>query len=436
MSRKNLLLGTLFALSAGLIFCAIRVASGDGAPGNKKSGGTQPAPGNEPSVQAAPLIQDHDAPLSAGRVLLQEVERTSSYTYPIKSDFLEDPPLERLAALREAMGTFARPARRSGFAEALEGMTAEDLPSVLEVFRAIPIHYRNNEDYEILLSAWAAFDAPAAVRFAEEKMVARLQDLGIAAAVATWAREDPKAVVSWLEAHDVAGEAHRLGLIRGWASHDAVSAAEYVATLENDVYSSRLLEVLVPKLYGSHPEYARKWALNLDGDWRTKATDLLAREWTLHDPAGAAEWIAGHTDQAYASGAVITVARSYALWDIEGALRFIEDLPAGSAQTESLNRVVEEWTVTDRNAVASYLARREPGPQLDAALASFGSRAIHEDPKMAMAYAMTIRDADIRHRTFIDMARTWYQNEPEAFVEWWATSSLSLNESEVFYIIR
>ncbi|MGK0190658.1 MAG: hypothetical protein ACI9R3_006488 [Verrucomicrobiales bacterium] len=150
-------------------------------------------------------------------------------------------------------------------------------------------------------------------------------------------------------------------------------AVEYVRSL-GDEQSLVAKQELFSKLAETSPELALELAA--DGLSPGSAASALAVGWAKIDPAGAADWALG-----YDPSSVPASLSTWMLSDAEGAERWILANDLGTAQSSALR------------VLANHLS--------------------HKEPQSALNYALQIENPQMRERTLLDVARTWYTNDPE-----------------------
>ena len=241
------------------------------------------------------------------------------------------------------------------------------------------------------VTKWSSLEPVAAAQFLDA-IGAKGLDYTSAfnSTAANWAIQDPAAALAWAQQHpDGYGNLAMQGAINGWWQKDPKAAEAYVASHTSG--RQEMAMSFADMLFRSDPAHARQWASQLQSvDARRAANSAIAQNWAQDDPEAATRWAADlPPDQ-----------RGNAL---AGAARF--------------------WMKEDPQAAGDFL-NSLGGPVRDEAIGFFSTTLAYEDSGLALNWAATISNPQMRQSTEEQIANEWLKQNPAAAKGWIQNSSL------------
>jgi hypothetical protein len=149
------------------------------------------------------------------------------------------------------------------------------------------------------------------------------------------------------------------------------------------------------------------------------------------DLQAAQAWVQEMAGEDGAEGAVGQVAQNLARQDAEGAVAWVDNLPEGAAKSQGYEQVFEVWARSDPNAAGAYLESMPQSYSRDRALSEFTEQIAREDAAVAVQWAMTIGNEELRMNSMVRAAQNWFQTDPDAASAWSAQNLPADRQSEV-----
>ncbi len=314
------------------------------------------------------------------------------------------------------------------FSAFLQGLTAVNLPDVLEMLETDP-NALSRDEKRLFLYAWTGFDPGAAFEFS---LFAPEDDqLWMASAVIhAWAGRDPQGARSALlgiQKTDIAPVLEQRFVV-GWIKAGGLAEAhDYVADHPPSTRRELLISEIAQYLGGQGSQVLIEWADGVSGDderFRNTVFKKAAGALAYYDPPRAMEWVSSHFGEGRALGAARLVALSRAESDPDAAFEWLSSLPSGDEKTEAVGFVFAYWLKSDPAEAEAWLEGAEPSPSLDPALRAMAVSAGSQNPPKGIEWARRIQDPGTRDRTLVRVGSSWYRNDPEAARRWLAVSSL------------
>ncbi|MFP6901806.1 MAG: hypothetical protein VCA36_12740, partial [Opitutales bacterium] len=267
-------------------------------------------------------------------------------------------PSEIMIALSRAVDDPNPITRSQVFADLLANLNPDNVESVLEVYKNLPMGFENMHEYRLLMFAWGKFDAPGAIEYVNGRATGMGARFAATGALEGWASEDPQAAIRWVQELEDQRSAsiYNLGVVRGWASNDVAGAAEYVTTLEDSWGKTRMVGMLTSQFLKKGFSTARQWAETLEDDsLKASAFRNLSRQQAREKPDEVAAWLKEHAGQEYSDGSFEELGENWGRRDPTAAIEYFEALPEGEGRRQGILEVVEEWTRKDSEAVGNWL---------------------------------------------------------------------------------
>ena len=116
-------------------------------------------------------------------------------------------------------------------------------------------------------------------------------------------------------------------------------------------------------------------------------------------------------------------ARDLAL--LEALADYAASLPDGDDRAFALSQLVDNWSLQDPTAFATWLNTAPSGLNLDQAIATLISKtdSANYSPQVALQWAESISDSDLRYESIKHVLGEWNQTDPSSVQTYLANSS-------------
>jgi hypothetical protein len=332
--------------------------------------------------------------------------------------------LESLRAAFEQGDVLERSYRVHGFIQTMGPAEVEAASALIEHFNPWLV----DGELRGFMSAWAAFDAPGALRWGLSRpRPFRRQAAG--AAIDGWAFHDPEAARAALASLDPKTAPPDLEdhLVAGWLSggrHGEV--VEYIESRPRGLHRQRYTNLLTIELMRESPEAVTRWAEavahDAPGDYKSTAFQKAAHTLASADPVYASSWIEPHLSEAYAEGVPRLIGRRWLELDPEAALTWLASLPPGS-QDKALRTTLLVWLGEAPDDAEAWVREASPAAGLDVPIEVMLSRERH-DPEATVEWALRLHDPAVRTVSVLRFARRWLRRDKKAARRWIEQSDL------------
>jgi len=312
----------------------------------------------------------------------------------------------------------------------LQGLTADNLPEVLEVIHS-RLRFLGEEELELIMLAWARFDAEGA--FTDTlSWPTHSQERAAAAAIAAWAHYDPENAVVGL--HLV--ENLRLrgilkdDLVRGWInSPHKEGVSEFLAEMKPSLRRQKYITRLTEEYIRMGPEELMSWAESIPDDqahkdYKAMAFEKAANTLASVDPIKASKWIERNLQGEYSSGAPLLVARRWQANDAKSAFEWVVSLPEYKGRERVIDQVFSDFLRKKPKAAESMIRNKAPAEYLDPAVRVLVKNNVKIEPSIAMDWAAFVHDPKLQDEIRVRVGRYWLRNDSDVAKAW-------LNESEL-----
>lgn len=335
------------------------------------------------------------------------------------------------------------------FAELVMNMSADDAPGILAMLQG-ERGRDSGRQMGLFFQAWGKLDGEAAVS-AAMAVGAEGGDRGgrggfggggmyAASALSAWAQTDQSGAEAWLNSQEDGREKTMLnmGYINGLAESDPNKATAYVLALaakgtategaeggRGFDMTGRYYEMITRQQLERGLDVAKNWADGLpDGAFKASALKDIADRMSREDLNTAKDWITKYADQDFAKDAVGEVAQRMSKEDPKGAIDWVLALPEAS-QGRALYSAFNEWTQKDAEAASVFLAAMPASTTKDSAVYGFVRELDNDDPASAAAWAVTIADEQMRQRSVMEVAGSWYKTDQAAATQFMTQNGVS-----------
>lgn len=340
------------------------------------------------------------------------------------------------AAVKGALAVSDPLARAATLSAVLQGLGPDAVGEVVDAFDTVTWSVRDTLGVELalLVEWWGRLDAPSAYQW-----LAVRQWIGnpvlTRAVIRAWARQDPAAARETVES--TAGrDRGRLiaALAEGWFDADRKGVEDYLVALPPGAERQLAIAGLArQRVLRDGIEPTLRWAEALPdaapGRFKLQAYRRVAGAVAEVDPVRAAAWVELQLEGELWDGLARRVAVRWAGQDGQAALTWLLSLPP-----EKLGTAVQEayrvWLDRDGEGAHAWLDAAQANPATAPAVGIYALGVAREDPSAALAWAAKVADEPLRHRTLVQIGRTWMARDPEAARAWLAESELTPTERE------
>jgi hypothetical protein len=275
-----------------------------------------------------------------------------------------------------------------------------------------------------LLKQLATEDPVAVLELAAAEPVRARRLRWMSAALEGWSAAEPGQAADWvtkqfqddLDARDVALGA----VVRGAARQADLKLAEAVLARVNAAFpegsATRRWEFVA--VLGGRGEFAGAvdFAMRAGQDDRGDLLQVAFGSWACARPEEAATAVLAISDAAKRGPAWDAVVARWAAGDPEKLTMFAVGLRDEPARRRALAQALPQWILRSPAEATAWLERRPPSAELDPGAAAVGSFAplARQRPEVAMEWAESIVNADLRRQTVASVMCIWMQADPAA----------------------
>jgi hypothetical protein len=285
-----------------------------------------------------------------------------------------------------------------------DSVDPNDYAEFIGALQDMPAGMQRDAMFAALVNSWAE-KAPATFLVAHSNITnPSAREAGVATALKTWAKDDPKAALAWLKQDNEAlppqqVNARYRAALGGMAATDPQGALDIVASFGNSTLSDRNLQrqsyQAVANALADDGKFddAVKLFSTLPDDAKSAASTQLLNRWAQASPTDAANYVASLTDptqRAQLGNQVVAAwtrndpiaAAAWAVQFDQTSLQNGTDRP-GTALANSIRTL----TRYDLNSAAQILGKLEPSAATDPAVVNFATSAGRVDPETAVMWA-------------------------------------------------
>ena len=289
---------------------------------------------------------------------------------------------------------------------------------------ALPPNEQRNSVFQVS-NSFARQDRTAALDWASQLTSAEARNSAFGQIVQQWAADDPKSAAEYCVSNALGTPDTVANAVASWARQDAGAAITWAGALTDPAQRDAALARGLGIMGGSDPQQAATLAMTmLTGAQQVQALGGIAGAWATKDPSAAAAWAEQLTDANARSNAVSRVAGMWAQQD-PAAVRGV-----GRANSrwripalDDHQRMGSSGSRGDGEVGGNSCARR---PR-DRVLATFSQTITDVDPAGAVAWAATIAKPQQRDSAISQVYQQWKRTDPKA-ADAWLRSTTALSE--------
>lgn len=270
-------------------------------------------------------------------------------------------------------------------------------------------------DIRMLLAAWQELDPADAFSFADEFLPMELRDAVLQPLYALWVQRDPSSAFAWAA---IPGRDPTLALsaLRQICRTDVSQAILLAGTLnghsaavQRDAYHIIIDAATNRGDFQTSADWLRTIS---DPDLRLSLTGYMLRIWSQQTPTVAAGWLFTQPDGPERQSLLGVLMHAWADKAPADAAYYAVKLPPGPVRQMAFGQVVNQWLATDMSGASDWIDALEPSPDFDSAIygvATYG----HIAPEIALAWAQSIFDPNIRVNAIGEVIRTLANTDPQ-----------------------
>jgi hypothetical protein len=331
-----------------------------------------------------------------------------------------------------------------------KNLTPGQIAEALKALQDLPAGLQRDAILNAVINAWATGDPQGFLANAGNVTVPRLREVGVDSALRTWAADDPKAALTWLQqnpgsAPPAAQRQRFAAAIAGYASTDPQGALTAVAALGGNspadlMLRNNAIQALTNAVAdsGNFSDALTMFGQLPAGQLQNRAYTNLVQRWAETNPEDASTWIATLTDPNQRNQLGTRVAQTWAASDPAAAATWAAQMdnqaaldPSGDGQsTQLLASAIRSWSAYDLDAPAQFLNQLPASEGKDDAVALFAMSAGQQDPDGAIQWVGTIADPDMRSRAATMVALEMLSQDPDAANQFLANTTLLTDQQK------
>jgi hypothetical protein len=302
---------------------------------------------------------------------------------------------------------------RESIYESAKHADREQLAAMISQARAIanPVERRNT--LEVLLLRYAELDVDGALGQALENDSDTAAHL--LAALSAVAPEQ-----TWERAKQVTNPAERFAyldaVVAAWAAQDPERAFAKVADLPAEWQRSELLQAVVTSIADRDPRLAIKLAESQGPIVSGQLTELIATQWSRHNPSEAARWVEGLSRQDQGRYAY-RIAEAYVAQKPTEALAWGLRL-AGSPERYLWSSMLGEMAKYDPDQALQIAQAAESPAQRAQAMGKVLAAIAQTNPSLAMTHLAKLPFGGMRSEILGEIARSVAALTPTQALDW------------------
>lgn len=276
------------------------------------------------------------------------------------------------------------------------------------------------------LLAWTALNPTAALDWVRAHLDPLHREAFLAAMLGAWTRTDPQAAWSWVH-REMSDNFTQLDAVLAETGKASPETAWRFATefLRDDARREHAQTIYVSALRGLMHTGNYEQALRFIEQTRLPAgveefdlTSLVASEWGRFAPEKAVAWLAATPDDGSfrRQQALMSLGLSWAQSDPRAAADFAAQLPPSITRQNMLAVSLDAWAAAHPEQAGEWLIQHKQHPDFDQVIIAVATSpaALERDVNLAIAWADTMLDDDLRRMTLNRIVGHWLTRDPAA----------------------
>lgn len=314
---------------------------------------------------------------------------------------------------------------------AIRTWAAQNPRAALDAVSELPPGEMRNSALQIAASMWFEKDHTAALDWLGKIPSGTMKRDLTRNFLSTWYRDDSRSAVAWI--HSLPDNGERNDLVESIAFSAAGTDPEAFIDLLELVSSPSRQEDLIRS-------FAMQWAYQ-DSEavitWAAAQTDSEIQQsiWNgiissiaIQKPKRAAELLTHLSPEEQAS-AISSIANAWAQQDPEEAFRWAT-MQAGNERENAIGAVISTWIRYDAPSALAHLEKLPADTHRDAIIRHCLYSIQDESPLLALQWASSISDQEIRLSAQESTVRQWMHKDPNAARTWVQQSALPADKKQ------
>jgi hypothetical protein len=343
-------------------------------------------------------------------------------------------------SFRQALEEDDPVARSSRLGSFLQALGPDDLPGVLEVLDEKAVVGVTEDELELLMLAWARFDAPGAFDWAYRQKRPGWPMLAPKAAMYAWGFHDPAGARIALEKPGMKASNRALpsALVSGWIhSRDIQAVTDYLIAFprgnERQTWTTWIVKELMKDGVDAVIDWTDALPDDAPGNFKQIAFRAAASAVTGADPERMVAWYEAKRGSDYVSrsGALRVIARRWG--EYHGAPALFEWLvaePASRGRDVAVRAGYSSWLRAAPSEAQAWLRDAPRTPALDPALEHAATTKATGAYRESAEWALRISQDELRRTLLTRLGQKWSRRDPDSIKEWMAGAELSEEDRE------
>ena len=359
-----------------------------------------------------------------------------------------------LQKILNAPGQMGRMEALLGFVKTLD---AEGVEAALPFVRGMGRGGDQFMSMGLLMGRYAEIDPERALTYVG-KQGGMERGFGTSSILRTWAASDPRAAADYLT-NNVLGSGGDDWMLRRtagslaseWAKQDSDAALAWATGLPDEVKGDAMNNI-VEQLTSQDPLEAAKVAMGFEGEQRERSMRTIADQWSRNEPEDAVKWAEALTIEGKTQ-AIEEAVENWVRKDTDAAVAYMDNMdqgerddimkevveqwgrkgaesqpaaadwvaaqPEGKGKVDATGEIVGQWMRSDAEAASTWLGEQPEGDAKDRGISALlRDRSVREDPELAVAWADSISNQEMRSEQVERSARSWLASDRAAALEY------------------
>ena len=359
-----------------------------------------------------------------------------------------------LQKILNAPGQMGRMEALLGFVKTLD---AEGVEAALPFVRGMGRGGDQFMSMGLLMGRYAEIDPERALTYVG-KQGGMERGFGTSSILRTWAASDPRAAADYLT-NNVLGSGGDDWMLRRtagslaseWAKQDSDAALAWATGLPDEVKGDAMNNI-VEQLTSQDPLEAAKVAMGFEGEQRERSMRTIADQWSRNEPEDAVKWAESLTIEGKTQ-AIEEAVENWVRKDTDAAVAYMDNMdqgerddimkevveqwgrkgaesqpaaadwvaaqPEGKGKVDATGEIVGQWMRSDAEAASTWLGEQPEGDAKDRGISALlRDRSVREDPELAVAWADSIANQEMRSEQVERSARSWLASDRAAALEY------------------
>ena len=316
---------------------------------------------------------------------------------------------------------------------AFEGLNHDNLGGAIAAIEELPEGMGKSVASMILMRSWADFDPEGAISYSLNELGPQAGKISANEAMRAWAARDPSSAVLWIQSNFDSDQSNPLlsGLMLGWGAKNLGEATSFAQSISDTKLRDRSIGQIANQALAHGPDAMKTWVDSLeDLHYKEIAMSMIAKQWGVLSPTQVASWLESHASEDYASGAIENLADRWSRNNPAGVAEWLSTLPDGESKEAGTVDLLNCWIESDPVSAGEFLNNQPPGPGLDRAIDRYARDSAEDDPAVAITWADSLFDPEMRRSSVIDVARKWVLLDPQAAESWMLEQQLPADMQE------